>query len=207
MGFPENQKLAKDINSNTEKNTQSMEELLTSLGTKLETTKNLVNTMASKFVSKAYVDSGDAALDTRVNELRDTLWKNDEKTIAPLQLGTYKSYKTVDTRYRYAIGTFNVEDMDKFNYVFATEPWIEQQKYGMVALFDLERNKFDFAIEGNYYDMSAAFDTQIMFRGSNSIGYGLELVNGVLTCFAECQESSMKYINWLNCEQCQFKFI
>ena len=80
MGFPENKKLAKDINKNTEDCTKQLETLLSSLNNQMGLMNSLISSISGGYVSKDYVDSGiealriecqnsDAALQTEINAL------------------------------------------------------------------------------------------------------------------------------------------
>jgi hypothetical protein len=76
MGFPEARKTAKDINTNTNKCSAQLEELLSSLNEKLNLMNSLISSISGGYVSKDYVDGGDAALR---GELDALLAKFDNK--------------------------------------------------------------------------------------------------------------------------------
>ena len=57
MGFPEARKTAKDINTNTNKCSAQLEELLSSLNEKLNLMNSLISSISGGYVSKDYVDS------------------------------------------------------------------------------------------------------------------------------------------------------
>lgn len=62
MGFPENIKLAKDINNNTILCTEQLETLLASINSQMGLMNSLLSSISGGYVSKDYVDTGDAAL-------------------------------------------------------------------------------------------------------------------------------------------------
>lgn len=57
MGYPENKKLAKDINKNTGECTDKLEALLSSLNSQLGLMNTLISSISGGYVSKDYVDS------------------------------------------------------------------------------------------------------------------------------------------------------
>jgi hypothetical protein len=57
MGFPENRKLAKDINKNTEDCTKQLETLLASINSQMGLMNSLISSISGGYVSKDYVDS------------------------------------------------------------------------------------------------------------------------------------------------------
>ena len=57
MGFPENKKLAKDINKNTEDCTKQLETLLVSLNSQMGLMNSLISSISGGYVSKDYVDT------------------------------------------------------------------------------------------------------------------------------------------------------
>ena len=57
MGFPENKKLAKDINKNTEWCSAQLEKLLVSLNSQMGLMNSLISSISGGYVSKDYVDT------------------------------------------------------------------------------------------------------------------------------------------------------
>lgn len=57
MGFPENKKLAKDINKNTEKCSNQLETLLASINSQMGLMNSLISSISGGYVSKDYVDN------------------------------------------------------------------------------------------------------------------------------------------------------
>ena len=69
MGFPENQKLAKDINNNSNNNVAELEELLSSIISCFTEINSLLTTISEKCPTRDYVDSGDMALFDKIEWL------------------------------------------------------------------------------------------------------------------------------------------
>ena len=90
MGFPEARKTAKDINTNTNKCSAQLEELLSSLNEKLNLMNSLISSISGGYVSKDYVDSGDAALrgelDALLAEFDNKRYVGSDNSIATMTL-------------------------------------------------------------------------------------------------------------------------
>lgn len=92
MGFSENKKLAKDINNNTDECTQKLETLLASINSQMGLMNSLISSISGGYVSKDYVDMGDAALreelDALLEEFDNKRYVGSDNDIATIFSGS-----------------------------------------------------------------------------------------------------------------------
>ena len=90
MGFSENKKLAKDINNNTDECTQKLETLLASINSQMGLMNSLISSISGGYVSKDYVDMGDAALreelDALLEEFDNKRYVGSDNSIATVDI-------------------------------------------------------------------------------------------------------------------------
>ena len=85
MGFPENKKLAKDINKNTEECVAQLEALLSAINSQMGLMNSLISSISGGYVSKDYVDSGVKTLRTECQNSVEALRIECRNSDAALQ--------------------------------------------------------------------------------------------------------------------------
>ena len=199
MGFVENRKLAKDINNNTKENTEEIKALISSVNSQLTQMNDLVSSMAGKYVSKAYVDNGDATLDARVEELKETLWKNDTSGLLLMpELETYivEESDESDGYNYYTFAKLKREDIDRFNYILIY--YKDSDGIRQYGVFNIKKNQFDIVMDtdagsGVVYYNTNEFYWNLPSGGGNAY-YGFKIQD----------DSLIYYLHYLESEYTQY---